>query len=91
MAYGQNNYGNNGYGKKNYGGNNYGNNNYQQPQQQQQPPQPQQTIEEQIAQRLDTFQLILQMAEERGITKDDLLMGAGLTAWVTSMVGNFKR
>lgn len=86
--------------------NNYGNGNYRndgvyqnrsnsghQNQQQQpaQAPAPQLPIEEQIAQRLDTFKLILDMAEERGIERDTLLMGAGLTAWVTSMVGNFKR
>lgn len=83
--YGNNNYGSNGYPRRN-------NNGYQnQNQQQQQPPQQEVPIEDQIAHRLDTFKLILQMAEERGIAKDDLLMGAGLTAWVTSMVGNFNK
>lgn len=53
--------------------------------------QPQLSIEEQIAQRLDIYALILRMAEERGIAKDELIMASGLTAWVTSMVVNFKR
>lgn len=87
MAYG--NYGNNNYRSN---GGYQRNNNYQgQQQPAQQSAAPLQTIEEQIAQRLDTFKLILDMAEERGIERDTLLMGAGLTAWVTSMVGNFKR
>lgn len=54
-------------------------------------PTPVVSIEDQIRERLQTFQLILQVAEELGISKDDLLMGQGLTAWVTSMVGNFNR
>ncbi len=89
MAYG--NYGNGNY--RNYGGyQNRGGAGYQNQQQQPaQAPAPQPTLEEQIAQRLDTFKLILDMAEERGIERDTLLMGAGLTAWVTSMIGNFKR
>lgn len=84
--YGSGNYRNNG-GYQNRGGAGYQN----QQQQPAQAPAPQLTLEEQIAQRLDTFKLILDMAEERGIERDTLLMGAGLTAWVTSMVGNFKR
>ena len=85
--YGNGNYRNNG-GYQNRGGAGY-QNQQQQPAQQSAAPQP--TLEEQIAQRLDTFKLILDMADERGIERDTLLMGAGLTAWVTSMVGNFKR
>ena len=89
MAYG--NYGNGNY-RNNGGYQNRGGAGYQNQQQQPaQAPAPQPTLEEQIAQRLDTFKLILDMAEERGIERDSLLMGAGLTAWVTSMVGNFKR
>ena len=88
MAYG--NYGNGNY-RNNGGYQNRGNSGYQNQQQPAQAPAPQPTLEEQIAQRLDTFKLILDMAEERGIERDTLLMGAGLTAWVTSMVGNFKR
>lgn len=89
MAYG--NYGNGNY-RNNGGYQNRSNSGYQNQQQQPaQAPAPQPTLEEQIAQRLDTFKLILDMAEERGIERDTLLMGAGLTAWVTSMVGNFKR
>ena len=84
MAYG--NYRSNG-GYQNRGGYGYQN----QQQQPAQTPAPQPTFEEQIAQRLDMFKLILDMAEERGIERDTLLMGSGLTAWVTSMVGNFKR
>lgn len=86
MAYG--NYGNN---RGNYGNNRYNNNGGFQQQQPQQPaPAPEKSIEEQIAERLDVFQMILQQAEQRGIAKDDLLM-SGVTAWVTSMVTNFKR
>ena len=88
MAYG--NYGNGNY-RNNGGYQNRGGSGYQNQQQPAQAPAPQPTLEEQIAQRLDTFKLILDMAEERGIERDTLLMGAGLTAWVTSMVGNFKR
>lgn len=88
MAYG--NYGNGNY-RNNGGYQNRSNSGYQNQQQPAQAPAPQPTLEEQIAQRLDTFKLILDMAEERGIERDTLLMGAGLTAWVTSMVGNFKR
>ena len=88
MAYG--NYGNNNY-RNNGGYQNRGGSGYQNQQQPAQTQAPQPTLEEQIAQRLDTFKLILDMAEERGIERDTLLMGAGLTAWVTSMVGNFKR
>ena len=86
MAYG--NYGNN---RGNYGNNRSNNNGgFQQQQPMQQQQQPEKTIEEQITERLDVFQMILQQAEQRGIAKDDLLM-SGVTAWVTSMVTNFKR
>lgn len=85
MAYG--NYGNN---RGNYGNNRYNNNGGFQQQQPAQQQQPEKTIEEQIAERLDVFQMILQQAEQRGIAKDDLLM-SGVTAWVTSMVTNFRR
>lgn len=85
MAYGN-------YSGRNYNNRgNYGGNGYQQQQPQQpQPPAQEKSIEDQIAERLDVFQMILQQAEQRGIAKDDLLM-SGVTAWVTSMVTNFKR
>ena len=87
MGYGRqyNNYNNYNNQQRNYGGNN----NYSQQQQQQQQLQPVQhsmTIEEQIDKRLDIFALILQKAQEKGIDRDTLLMGQGLTAWVTSML-----
>lgn len=44
------------------------------------------SFEDQIDQRLDLFNLILQKAQEKGIDKDTLLMAQGLSAWVTSML-----
>lgn len=78
-------------GSRNFNYNQQRTQGYSAPQTQVVEPAPVVSIEEQIRERLQTFQLILQIAEELGISKDDLLMGQGLTAWVTSMVGNFNR
>lgn len=60
--------------------------------QQQQAPAPTPVpIEEQIRERLSVYQMIISQAEQMGIPKDELLMASGLTAWVTSMIGNFGR
>lgn len=90
MAYG--NYGGRNYGGRNYNnGGNYsgGNQGYNQAPPPQQEPVP--SIDDQIRERLEVFQKILLTAEQMGIPKDELLMASGLTAWVTSMVGNFGR
>lgn len=70
-----------------YQRNNTGNQNYSR-QQTQQTQQTQLTMsfEDQIDQRLDLFNLILQKAQEKGIDKDTLLIAQGLSAWVTSML-----
>lgn len=64
-----------------YQRNNTGNQNYSRQQ-----AQPTMSLEDKIDQRLDLFNLILQKAQEKGIDKDTLLMGQGLSAWVTSML-----
>lgn len=84
MSYGNRQF-NNGYSRNNQG---YQQGNFQQQAQLAPAPIP---IEDQIRERLSVFQMILQQAEQMGIPKDELLMASGLTAWVTSMVGNFKR
>lgn len=86
MAYGRQNYSN---GYSNQGGynnnRNYGNNNggYQKQ------PEPELTVEEKIKQRLENYLLIISIAADMGISREEIAPYAG--AWATSVSINDKK